>query len=564
MGVKMSLRNTQTNLRSLVLLLSVALISLTISGSVAAQTLEQKLDEYLKAAENVMHFSGTALVAKSGKVLFSKGYGMADIGKEVPNEPATRYLIGSVTKQFTATLIMQLAAEKKLSIEDPITKYLTDFPKATGDKVTIRHLLTHTSGVPSYTDDGDLMEKREIGATPQEIVATFKNLPLQFEPGTDFRYSNSGYFLLGLIIEEVTGQPYDQYLHTRILQPIGMNNTGYMDYGVKMLATGYKLDSAKVCPAVKDHTSLPFAAGGLYSTVGDLFLWDQALYGERVLSQELLKQMWTPNLSMYGFGWVIDSLYGHKRIWHNGQIDGFVSDFQRLVDDSICIVFLSNNESIPEGQITTGLAAIALGQPYSLPVRKTPAKVDPTDLADYVGAYQIGPDTYRLITRQGDSLLSQRTGGAQRLIYPESKDKFFYDFDNSATLDFIRDSAGEVVEHQITQNGTTTSAAKLHGPLADSLLEVAAVKSVDSTVFDALVGSYQLAPGFVLEIRRRGTQFFSQATGQEEVEIFARSEAEYFLKLVDAQLTFVKDQAGKITSLVLRQGGREIPAPKIR
>jgi len=560
----MSFRNTRTNFPGLVLLLSVTLIWLSIAGPATAQTLEQRLDEYLKAAENVMHFSGTALVAKSGKVLFSKGYGMADIGKKTPNAPATRFLIGSVTKQFTATLIMQLAEEKKLSIEDPITKYLTDFPKATGDKVTIRHLLTHTSGLPSYTDNGDLMKKREIGAPPQEVVSSFKDLPLQFEPGTTFRYSNSGYFLLGLIIEKITDQPYAENLHKRILGPIGMNNTGYMDYGVKMLATGYRLDSAKVRPAVKDHPSLPFAAGGLYSTVGDLFLWDQALYGERVLSRELLKQMWTPSLSMYGFGWVIDSLYGHKRIWHSGQIDGFMSDFQRFVDDSTCIVLLSNNESILEGQITTSLAAIALGQPYSLPVRKTPAKIDPTVFADYIGAYQIGPATYRLITRRGDSLFSQRTGGAQRLIYPESKDKYFYDFDNSTTLDFIRDSAGNVVEHRITQIGTTTSAAKLYGPLADSLLEVAAVKSVDSTVFDALVGSYQLAPGFVLEIRRRGTQFFSQATGQEEVEIFARSETEYFLRVVDAQLTFVRDQAGKITSLVLHQGGREIPAPKTK
>lgn len=560
----MSLRDTRTNFRSIVLLLSVTLISLTIAGSATAQTLELKLDEYLRAAENVMHFSGTALVAKSGKVLFSQGYGMADIGEKIPNTPATRFLIGSVTKQFTATLIMQLAQESKLSIEDPISKYLTDFPKATSDKVTIRHLLTHTSGVPSYTDDGALMMKRWTEVTPQEIVASFKDLPLQFEPGTAYRYSNSGYFLLGLIIEKVTGQPYAMCLQRRILKPLGMNNTGYMDYSVEMLATGYRLDSAKVGLAVKLHPSLPFAAGALYSTVGDLFLWDQALYGERVLSQDLLKQMWTPGLDMYGFGWVIDSLHGHKRIWHNGGIDGFVSSIQRFVDDSICIILLSNNESTPEGLMSASLAAITLGQPYSLPVRKTPAKIDPALLADYVGAYQIGPDAYRLIARQGDSLFSQRTGGAQRLIYPESKDRFFFDYENSITLDFVRDSAGEVVEHRITQNGTATSATKLSGPLADSLLEVTAAKSVDSAAFDALAGSYQLAPGFVLEIRRHGTRFFSQATGQEEVEIFARSETEYFLRVVDAQLTFVRDQAGEITSLILHQGGRDMPAPKIK
>ncbi len=561
----MLLLNTRAKFRSLVLLLSATLISLTIVGSVSAQTLEQKLDEYLKAAKNVMHFSGTALVAENGKVLFSKGYGMADIDERIPNTPTTKFLIGSVTKQFTATLIMQLVAEKKLSIEDPISKYLTDFPKATGDKVTIRHLLTHTSGIPNYTDNRAFMIRMvAAGATPQEIVASFKDLPLQFEPGTAYRYSNSGYFLLGLIIEKVTGQPYDQCLHTRILKPIGMNNTGYMNYDIPMLATGYRMNSDKVNPAVKSHPSLSFAAGGLYSTVGDLFLWDQALYGERVLSQELLKQMWTPGLDMYGFGWVIDSLYGHERIWHNGQIDGFVSNIQRFVDDSICIVFLSNNESTPEGEIAAVLSAMVLGQPYSIPVKKTPAKIDQTVLGDYVGAYQIGPDTYRLIIRQGDSLFSQRTGGAQRLIYPESKDRFFFDYENSITLDFIRDGAGVVVEHRVTQNGTTTSAAKLFGPLADSLLEVAAAEGVKSAAFDALVGSYQLTPGFILEIRRRGNQFFCQATGQEENEIFARSETEYYFSAVDAQMTFVKDQAGKITGLVLHQGGRDQLATKTK
>jgi CubicO group peptidase (beta-lactamase class C family) len=561
----MLLLNTRTAFRSLVLFLSAALISLTIVESVSAQTVEQKLDEYLKAAEYVIHFTGSVLVAENGKVLFSKGYGMADIDDSIPNTPTTPFLIGSVTKQFTATLIMQLVAERKLAIEDPITKYLTDYPKATGDKVTIRHLLNHTSGVPSYTDNRAMMLRiLETGATPQEIVASFEDLPLLFEPGTAFRYSNSGYFLLGLIIEKVTGQPYDQYLQARILKPIGMNNTGYMNYDVEMLATGYRADSNKVHLANKPHPSLPYAAGGLYSTVGDLFLWDQALYGEKLLSQEMLKQMWTPALDGYGFGWVIDSLYGHKRIWHNGQIDGFVSNIQRFVDDSIGIVILSNNESMPEGQIAASLSAIILDQPYSLPVRKTPASIDPTFLADYVGAYQIGPDTYRLITRQGDSLFSQRTGGARRLIYSESKDRFFFDYENSITLDFIRDSSDNVVEHRITQNGIATSATKLFGPLTDSLLEAAATESVRAVAFDALVGSYQLAPGFVLEVRRRGTQFFCQATGQEENEIFARSQTEYFLNAVDAQLTFVKDQTGTITGLVLHQDGRDMPAVKIK
>lgn len=564
----MSLRVMQTKFRALTVLLVIllvsALVALPITSS-AAQTLEQKLDEYLTAAQNVYHFSGAALVAKDGKLLFAKGYGMADVEKKVPNTPQTKFLIGSITKQFTATLIMQLVAQKKLSLDDPITKYLTDYPKATGDRVTIRHLLSHTSGIPSYTDDEALMNRRDQPATQQEIVAVFKDLPLQFEPGSTFRYSNSNYFLLGQIIEKITGESYEQYLRAHILKPLGMNNTGYMDYSIKDLATGYEPDSTrKPIPALKVTPMGPFAAGALYSTVGDLLIWDQALYGSKALSQDLLKQMWTPNLDSYGFGWVIDSLYGHKRIWHNGGIDGFVSGFQRFVDDGLCIVFLSNYTGSPEGQISASLAAIAFDKPYALPVIKTPVKIDPALLADYTGAYQIAPNVYRLITRQGDSLFAQRTAGAQRYIVPESKDKFFYDYDNAVTIEFIRDSAGKVSEHRVTQSGATTSATRLSGPVADSLLADVEVKSVDTLLFDALVGGYQLAPGFVLEVRRRGTRFFTQATGQDEVEIFPRSETEYFLRVVDAQLSFVKDSTGKFTSLVLHQGGRDMPALKVK
>ncbi len=531
----------------------------------AMPTLEQKLDQYLKAAQEVRQFTGAVLVAQGGKVLYAKAFGMADLDKKLPNTVDTKFLIGSITKQFTATAIMQLAAQKKLHLSDPITKYLTDYPKETGDKITIRHLLTHTSGIPNFTDLPAYMPMRSTPTDPKEILKRFENMPLEFVPGAQFAYSNSGYIILGLIIEKVSGETYAGYLRKHIFDPLGMKNSGYMDYSVTPLAIGYEPDSTgKLKPAIKVDPTVPFGAGALYSTVGDMLIWDQALYGNKILSQEDLKQMWTPNLENYGYGWLIDTIYGHNRIWHNGAIDGFVSGFQRFVKDSLCIVMFSNNGGLAEGLISANLAAIMFHQPYSIPVNKTPGKIDPALLADYVGAYEIAPSVYRLIKREGDTLYALRTGGPARLLYPESKDRFYYDFDNSVTLDFIRDSAGNVIEHRIYQNGQTTTAKRVFGKLADLLLQPPSVAKVDPSKFEALVGTYQLVPLVMIDIRRKGDNLFAQITNQSELEIFPKSETEFFYKAVDAQITFVKDAAGRAASLVIHQGGRDTPATRVK
>ena len=198
--------------------LLVLVLALFFSSSYASlPTVEEKLDQYLNAADTVLQFNGTALVAKGGKVIFAKGYGIADREKKIPNTVDTKFLIGSITKQFTATAIMQLVADKKLDIDNPISTYLTDYPKSTGDKITIRHLLTHTSGIQNFTDLPAYQGMRDKSMTPQQVVAQFKDLSLDFEPGTKFNYSNSGYILLGLVIEKVSGEPYAQYLQKHIL-----------------------------------------------------------------------------------------------------------------------------------------------------------------------------------------------------------------------------------------------------------------------------------------------------------------------------------------------------------
>jgi CubicO group peptidase (beta-lactamase class C family) len=546
----------------------VAALLLTVSfAATQAQTLDQKFDDYLKASLRLQHFNGAALVAKDGKVIFAKGYGMADAEHFIANGPDTKYLMGSVTKQFTAAAILQLAEKKKLNLNDPIGKYLPDYPRPAADKVTIHHLLTHTSGIPGFTE---LPEFRSIYTKPSthdEIVATFEDLPLQFEPGSEWKYSNSGYFLLGMIIEKVSGQDYGDYLRSHIFEPLGMKNTGYPKGAMESpgLAIGYTSDSSgNTVRAVMTHSSIPFSAGALYSTVGDMVKWDAGLRNGRILTRESLDKMFTPYKEKYGYGWMVDTLYGHQLAMHGGGIEGFVCDFARFLDQPFCVMVFSNNQDASAEKVAMGLVAIANGQPYDVPVRKTPAAVDPNSLTDFVGAYQVSPEIFRTVMREGDSLFVQRTGGDRRRLHPEGKDKFYYENDNAITLTFVRDASGKVTDQVIHQNGRDQKCPRVEGEQADKLLAAQTAVAVDPAVYDKLAGDYELAPGFVLTIRRNGNSIMTQATGQSEVEIFPKSETEYFLKVVDAQISFVKDGNGAVTSLVLHQGGRDMPAKKIK
>jgi CubicO group peptidase (beta-lactamase class C family) len=230
--------------RVVIVLFSLVVFLVSLGSVSQAADLAQKLDEYIRGAEEVWKFSGTVLVAKDGKPVLDRGYGMANYELGVPNTPEMKFLIGSITKQFTATAIMQLAEKGLLDVNDPISKYLPEYPKETGDSITVHHLLTHTSGVPSYTDNAELMGRRATKMSTEEILNSFKDKPLDFPPGGQFKYSNSGYYLLGLIVENVSGKSYEEYLQENIFDPLGMAHTGYGHHRpiLPNRAAGYELD----------------------------------------------------------------------------------------------------------------------------------------------------------------------------------------------------------------------------------------------------------------------------------------------------------------------------------
>ena len=337
-----------------------------------AAEIAQKADVYLRAQERVNGFSGAVLVARDGVPLILKGYGWANAEWEIPNTPTTKFRLGSITKQFTAALVLRLQEQRKLSVHDPICTYVKLCPEL-WKPVTIHHLLTHTSGIPSYTGLPDYQKTMMVPRTIDQMVAVFRDLPLEFAPGEKFKYNNSGYFLLGVIIEKVTEKIYEHALRDEIFTPLGLTDTGY-DWSEPLLrhrAAGYTRRGNEVVNAKFLDMQQPYAAGSLYSTVEDLLKWDQALYTDRVLPEPARTAMFTPFKDNYAYGWAIQpadkSTSGHLQIGHGGGINGFSTMIQRVPDDRVTVIVLSNVDNLSAGNIARDVTAILYGRPYQIP-----------------------------------------------------------------------------------------------------------------------------------------------------------------------------------------------------
>jgi CubicO group peptidase (beta-lactamase class C family) len=294
---------------------------------------------------------------------------MANFEWDIPNGRSTKFRLGSITKQFTSMAIMQLEERGLLNVQDPIGKYLTDYPKPAADRVTIHHLLTHSSGIPSFTGLPDYGPRMSIKSSVAEMIDRFKNLPLEFEPGSSFKYDNSGYFLLGAIIEKVGGKPYDVFLQENIFKPLGMRDTGYdwTSVVLKNRASGYERGPAGLLNASYLDMSQPFAAGSLYSTVDDLLIWDQALYTERLVKAASIERLFHPWIAAgpqghYGYGWAVSTVKGHRNIAHGGGINGFNTFISRFPDDHAVFIWLRNVITPASPTMNQDLSAILLGE----------------------------------------------------------------------------------------------------------------------------------------------------------------------------------------------------------
>lgn len=353
------------------------------SASAQTPTNEQivaKTDEYLKAAVKNDRFIGSMLIARNGVPIIEKGYGAANIELNVPNTPQTIFRTGSLTKQFTAMAIMQLQERGKLKVSEPICKYLEDCPAA-WQPITIRHLLTHTSGVPNYSSPDEWDEKLVVQAfTREKFIDLFRNLPLDFPPGEKFKYSNSGYALLGAIIEKAAGKEYAEFLRENIFAPLGMKNTGFETSRAILpnRADGYDWSLGSFINTRYINMQNSFSDGGLYSTTEDLLRWDQALYTEKLVSKKSLDEMFTPFLNEYAYGWRILKRFNRQTLEHSGSIYGFSSYILRCPSEKLTIIILSNSDKTSATKAAANLAAIALGENYKIPIPQIADTIAPT------------------------------------------------------------------------------------------------------------------------------------------------------------------------------------------
>ena len=338
----------------LFLILTLLVVATPCSPRDVDDELANRIDRIMQSRAGAGEFSGSVLVARQGHVIYERGFGMANREWNVPNDVKTKFEIGSMTKQFTAVLVLQFVNEGKIRLDGHLSDYLPSYRKDTGSRVTIAELLSHTSAIPNFTDLPGFLNgaASRVHHSVPEFVQDFCSGDLRFEPGTKFEYSNSGYFLLGAVLEEVSGATYEQLLRERIFQPLGMHDSGYAHSETVLphRAAGYERSSMGLQNARYYDMSVPFAAGALYSTVDDLNLWDQALYGERLLPANLRDLLFKPNLENYGYGWVIlvpaaGSPYAGESIpMHGGAIFGFQSVIQRIIQHRETIVLLDNND----------------------------------------------------------------------------------------------------------------------------------------------------------------------------------------------------------------------------
>lgn len=504
----------------------------------------------------------TALIAHNGQIIYERAFGMANLELQVPMHVDNVFRIGSITKQFTAVAILQLMEEGRLDLQDEITKYIPDYPTQ-GQKITIENLLTHTSGIQDYARMKDTKQRGNLDFTPREMIDYFKNQPMRFIPGSKWEYSNSGYFLLGYIIEAITGKTYSKYLEDNIFKPLGMKNTSYASDRrlTKNRANGYSKGDDGFENAAYLSMTQPYAAGGIQSTAEDIFLWNKALLSSKLITKESLNRAWTPHLltdgmkTHYGYGWRFGYIQDSPSIWHGGLINGFMAVALYLPKEDVFVAVFSNCDCKSTEDMTAKLAALAIGKPYDY----KPIPVADSLLPWYTGVYENEEGDQRIITLSGNQLYSQRGRGPKAPIEAYYEDRFFFDDNPLVTIEFARDEQGEV-DKLITRSRDGNDVwIRTHKaiPSPDGM-------KLDERILDQYSGKYEIAPEFSFVVTKEHGRLFIQGTGQEPIEIVAKSETNFFTKVNDAQLTFVKDDSGTVTKAVVRQNGRTTDAKKIR
>jgi len=512
--------------------------------------------EQLDAAYAAQGPGAVVMVARGDTVLFRAARGEADVEAHTLLSPDQMFRIGSVTKQFAAAGVLKLVEDGKVGLDDPLSKYVPGYPG--GDKVTVLQLLNHTSGIRSYTGmPGYMIDLIKRDLTTAQMVEVFKDQPVDFAPGEKWSYNNSGYVLVGAVIEAASGKPWHAYLDEVFFKPLGMTGTGY-GHDPKVVARqvkGYSLDGGKVVPMRTLSMTQPHAAGALVSTVDDLFKWNRALHEGRVLKDPSYSRMITPvgaaAEGKYGFGIVAGQMRGVPSLQHGGGIFGFASQLTYIPGPDITVVVLQNSDGGGDpGALARRLSAAALGNPY--PAAKA-VPVDAAVLKAAEGVYRFDAETTRVLRIEGGKLTAQRGGGPRAGLIPIGPDDFLYE-DGLNRLKLERDAKGAITAIRFFQTGDGPGVVGAR--TAEPLPQAPVGLKLPRAALGRLVGNYQ-SPGPPMTVFVDGEALKAQLPGQNSVTLRAASPTKFDIVEVEASLEF---EAGDSPAqqVTLRQGGQEL------
>lgn len=501
----------------------------------------------------------SVIVVKKGSILYKKGFGIADMEMDLPVKPDMVFRLGSITKQFTAVAILQLADQGKLSLQDDIKKFIPDY--GIKEPITVEQLLNHTSGIKSYTNIDTFWSKMRIDLVPREIIRLTEKDTLEFKPGSKWNYNNTGFVILGYIIEKISGKTYEEYVEQNLFKPAGMTSSYYGSESriIKNRAKGYKREGKTYYNSDYISMTLPHAAGSLLSTVEDLWKWNKALYGYKLVGKEWVEKAITPYIlpngesTHYGFGLGIGTVQGSKSIEHSGGIPGFLTNAVYLPAEEVFIAAFSNCDCRGTDGIVTKIAAAAIGKPFNfstIPLSESNAR-------KYEGVYQNEAKEERIIRWANGNLTSKRAGGSENILKMYEKDKFFFETSISF-IEFKSNEAGDYNE-LLFRSSTENSIWKKTNKALPT--EVKSLK-LDAAALKDFTGAYQLAPTFIISITQEGEQLFGQATGQGKFSLQAISPTRFKVQGIEAEVEFKKNAEGKTESLTLYQGGRETTGKK--
>ncbi|AKS43004.1 serine hydrolase [Wenzhouxiangella marina] len=538
---------------------------LTVSSFVQAEgSFAEQARAVLESAYAADQPGAAVVVSRDGEVLFEGAVGMADLELGVSLQPDHVFRLASVTKQYAAATLLSLVESGEVALDDPLSKYLPDFPVG---EVTITQLLNHTSGIKSYTGIEGYMGSERIRAdlSTEALVAVFADEPVDFAPGERFAYNNSGYVLVGAVIEAVTGQPWNEVLRERLLLPNGIDRTDA--YGDSELVPGrvegYTGTGDSLSPAPMLSMTQPHAAGALLATAADVDRWQRALHGGRVLNAELHSRMITPEGAAveanYGFGIVVQEWQGQPALTHGGGIFGFSTQALYLPETRLSVVVLNNTDS-PDWSaqdMSLRLAALALDRAY--PLEEEAVEWSSEQLAALQGTYRINETEVRTLVVEEAALISQRNGGRPFTVQPIADDRLRFDRSLS-WFSIERDEAGRVVAVALHSGwgGEPERAEKI----SDEVQTRQAIE-VPVAQLERLIGDYELMPGFIMSARVNEGQLEIQATGQPAIRMDAESPTRFFSTQVGADITFELPETGPASSLTLFQGGQEMQAPRV-